>query len=101
MYGCCVKHVLCAWHHFLYDFHLTALLCFQTACTQGDIRLVAGSASNEGRVEVCNQNQWGSICDMGWDLTDARVACCHAGYSGDTSRKMKCCMGLFSVLVCS
>ena len=59
------------------------LLC--AACTQGDIRLVAGALSNEGRVEICNQNQWGSVCDMGWGVPDARVACYHAGYSGDTS----------------
>jgi 4-hydroxyphenylpyruvate dioxygenase-like putative hemolysin len=90
-------------NHFLHDFYVryfTALLYFETACTQGDIRLVAGSASNEGRVEICNQNQWGSVCDMGWDLTDARVACRHAGYSGDTSSKTKiACMRLFSVIV--
>ena len=52
------------------------------ACSQGDIRLVAGARDNEGRVEVCNQNQWGSICDIGWGLQDARVACYQAGYSG-------------------
>lgn len=57
------------------------------ACTQGDIRLVAGSAANEGRVEICNNNQWGSVCDSGWDINDARVACRHAGYSGETSSK--------------
>ena len=55
---------------------------FCAACTQGDIRLVAGALNNEGRVEVCNQNQWGSVCDMGWGIADARVACYHAGYSG-------------------
>ena len=59
--------------------------CAHTACTQGDIRLVAGSAANEGRVEVCNNNMWGSVCDQGWDINDARVACRHAGYSGGTT----------------
>ncbi len=56
-----------------------------TACTQGDIRLVAGSAANEGRVEICNNNMWGSVCDQGWDINDARVACRHAGYSGEAT----------------
>lgn len=60
--------------------HYYACVC--TACTQGDIRLVAGSAANEGRVEICNNNMWGSVCDQGWDINDARVACRHAGYSG-------------------
>ena len=50
------------------------------ACTQGDIRLVAGARDSEGRVEVCNQNQWGSVCDMGWNLNDGHVACRQAGF---------------------
>ena len=50
------------------------------ACTQGDIRLVAGARDSEGRVEVCNQNQWGTVCDMGWDLNDGHVACRQAGF---------------------
>ena len=48
---------------------------------------MAGALENEGRVEVCNQNQWGSVCDMGWGIQDARVACYHAGYSGTASRE--------------
>ena len=66
---------------------LTCPIPIILACTQGDIRLVAGSASNEGRVEVCNNNQWGSVCDSGWGLEDAQVACRHAGFSGDSLRK--------------
>ena len=66
-------------------FLMAELTVFYAACTQGDIRLVAGALSNEGRVEVCNQNQWGSVCSIGWGVPDARVACYHAGYSGDTS----------------
>lgn len=52
-----------------------------TSCTtQGDIRLVAGARDSEGRVEVCNENQWGTVCDMGWDMNDANVACRQAGF---------------------
>ena len=55
-------------------------LYIHAACTQGDIRLVAGARDSEGRVEVCNQNQWGSVCDVGWDLNDGNVACRQAGF---------------------
>ena len=31
-------------------------------CTDGDIRLVGGSTSYEGRVEFCFNSVWGTIC---------------------------------------
>lgn len=52
-----------------------------TVCSDGDIRLVGGSVASEGRVEVCYSNQWGTVCDIGWDDSDASVACGQAGFS--------------------
>ena len=62
-----------------------------TVCTnQGDIRLVAGSNSSEGRVEVCNQNRWGTVCDIGWDMNDANVACRQAGFGSGECTPEQC-----------
>ena len=52
-----------------------------TPCYDGELRLAGGTVANEGRVEVCYQNQWGTVCRDGWSTTDARVACRQLGYS--------------------
>ena len=53
-------------------------------CTTGDVRLADGIIENEGRVEVCVNGVWGTVCDQGWDKTDANIACKQLGLS-DTS----------------
>ena len=49
-------------------------------CTTGDIRLVGGTNSLEGRVEICNGNVWGTVCDDSWGAADANVACGQLGF---------------------
>ena len=52
-----------------------------TGCEEGAVRITDGLIENEGRLEVCVNGVWGSVCDDGWDKTDAHVACQQLGFS--------------------
>ena len=50
-------------------------------CQDGEIRLAGGSTPYEGRVEICLNETWGTVCDNSWDADDANVACGQLGFS--------------------
>ena len=37
--------------------------------------------NDSGRIEICVNEDWSTVCDMGWNNVDARVACRQLGFS--------------------
>ena len=51
-------------------------------CNDGEVRLVGGVSEREGRVEMCYNGVWGTVCaNGGWDDMAALIVCDQLGYN--------------------
>ena len=50
------------------------------SCEDGDIRLADGKTKNEGRVEICFEDHWGTVCGHLFTNVDASVVCRQLGF---------------------
>ena len=48
-------------------------------CTDATLRLIGGTNPAEGRVEICINNAWGTVCDNGFTKEEAVVVCRQLG----------------------
>lgn len=47
----------------------------EASCADGDVRLAGGVNEFEGRVEMCYNKFWGSVCHSSWTIPDANIVC--------------------------
>lgn len=50
-------------------------------CTLGEVRLVGGPTNSSGRVEVCFDGQWGTLCGDRNSSSTANVICTQLGFA--------------------
>ena len=52
-------------------------------CENGDIQLIGGEIPTEGTIQICLNQQWGTVCDDFWQPQDANVVCRQLGFIGN------------------
>ncbi len=62
------------------DYVLTVSPCDAGPCQEGALRLADGASEREGRVEICHEATWGTVCDDLWGAEEAAVVCRQLGF---------------------
>ena len=63
--------------------------CFHSVgCERNAVQLVGGQNKFEGRVEVCQDGEWKTVCNDGWGDKEARVVCRQLGFAEDTRSEL-------------
>ena len=57
-------------------------------CADGDVRLVDGEYGSDGRLEVCFDQRFGSVCDSGFGQAEAAVVCRQLQYDDGEGGEM-------------
>lgn len=55
-------------------------LYFAAECSGNELRLTGGTSSSNGRVEVCYNGVWSTLCVDNWNIIAVQVVCRQLGY---------------------
>ena len=64
----------------LLNFFVALSVATYSNCIDGDVRLVGGASKYQGRVEVCLNRAWGTVCARSsWNSQEAKIVCNQIG----------------------
>ena len=66
------------------------MTCAETCSEIGAVRLVGGAIMAAGRLEICANGHWGSVCNDGFDANAAAVVCRQLGFQEDCKFYCRC-----------
>jgi hypothetical protein len=49
-------------------------------CSDGELRLAGTVTATTGRLEICHNRAWGTICNYAWGTTETQLACRLLGF---------------------
>ena len=77
------------WRHLVLSFYVLHMFSISVdiLCTDGAVRLVGGVSKYNGRVEVCINKIWGTVCARGATSSDAQQICKSRGF-GEQGEKV-------------
>ena len=64
-------------------YYITLLLFTDDCGVEGQVRLIGGFSVIEGRVEICFEGAWATVCDDFWNTAEASIVCQQLGYSSN------------------
>ena len=59
-------------------------------CMDGEVRLRDGPNPLEGRLEICINNAWGTVCRDEFTFNEARIVCAQLGFNEGTLMPLFC-----------
>ena len=55
-------------------------------CEHGEVRLVGGQRTTEGRLEICAYGYWATVCYNNWDTVETDIVCNQLGLPTEGKR---------------
>ena len=70
----------------------------KSLCEDGQVNLTGGANVREGRVEVCLNRVWGTVCSEQFSDDDAQVVCSQMNFERN-SKPVKCNIHMLRAIV--